>query len=190
MRLTIPTEFRPLGRLEFALEDTAWVDRHLFAVVDGTSIQRLIILQFEGFLDGVDGAYSFAVPPAEQVAGSNYRFSPSPVRLGASDWVHNTWAFDHRASAEENPGRESDRTLELLAELGLRLEAELIMSRFVRAVGEDARRELILFYIEPLTASGHRLDEFPDGGPPSAVYDQLSTAVTERSLEIFRTLQD
>ena len=73
---------------------------------------------------------------------------------------------------------------------GLELPPELIMSRFVRAVGEDARRELILFYMEPLALHGHTLADFPDGGAPSEAYDRLSAEVTTRSLAIFRALED
>ena len=118
----------------------------------------------------------------------NYRFSLKRVRLGADDYVHNTWAFNNRESAQNNPGRESDRTLKLLEEKGLSLEDGLIMSRYVRAVGDDARREIIIFYMEPLTRSGHGLDDFPDGGPVLESYDRLSSEVKARGESVFEVL--
>lgn len=126
----------------------------------------------------------------DAAGGSNYRYSPRSVRLGSHDWVHNTWAFDNAASARENPEYESDMTIRFLAEQGIELPSEFIMSRFVRAVGKDARRELILSYLEPLAAHGRSLADFPDGGPPSEAYDRLSEEVTERSMAIFRELDE
>jgi len=190
LRLRVPPGFDYLGRLEFPLKGVAWVDRHLFADREGGRARRLIVLQFEGFLDGVDGAYRFRIPRGEGISGGNYRFSPEPVRLGGQEYVHNTWAFDQEKNAAEEPGAESYRTLRFLRERGVVLDAELIISRFVRAVGDDARHELILFYMEPLQASGHRLAEFPDGGPPRPAYDTLSAAVTRRSLDCLHLLED
>ncbi len=60
------------------------------------------------------------------------------------------------------------------------------MSRYVRAVGTDHRRELILFYIESLSQNDHTIDAFPDSPKPSEIYDQLSEAVVERSLRAFK----
>ena len=60
----------------------------------------------------------------------------------------------------------------------------------MRAVGDDARRELILFYMEPLALHGHTLADFPDGEPPQVAYDRLSAGVKERSLAVFGRLAD
>ena len=121
--------------------------------------------------------------------GSNYRFTPEPVQLGEHRYVHNTWAFDQRVSAHENPGHESDRLLRYLEGRGLDFDDAWIMSRFVRAVGPDSRDEVILFYLVPLSERGHTLTEFPDGQAPSASYDDLSEAISRESLEIFGKLE-
>ena len=188
--LTIPADYLYLGRLSFPLKGIAWVDRHVFAKLSGNTVERAIILQFEHMLDGHEGAYAFGVPPEGQRAGANYRFSPERIDLGSHAYVHNTWAFDQREGATQQPGSESDRTLRYLDGRGLEIDDALIMSRFVREVGEARRRELILFYLEPLAARGHSLADFPDGGPVSSRYDSLSTKVTDESLSIFRTLRD
>ena len=187
--LLVPEGFVHLGRLGFPLKDIAWVDRHLFAELQDRRIIRMIVLQFEGLLEGAAGSYSFSVPSGEEVAGSNYRFSPEPVRLGKHRYIHNTWAFDQRESAHDNPGHESDRLLRYLEGRGLDFDDAWIMSRFVRAVGPDSRDEVILFYLVPLSERGHTLTEFPDGQAPSASYDQLSEAISRESLEIFGKLE-
>jgi hypothetical protein len=190
LELPVPEGFEYLGRLEFPLDDVAWVDLHLFADHQEGRIRRLVLLQFEGFVDTAEGSYRFAIPAGDGIAGSNYRFSPERIDLGGHGWVHNTWAFDLRAGARDEPGRESDRILRLLETRGLEVVAGWIMSRFVREVGPERRDELILFYLEPLDARGRSLAELPDGGPPSALYDELSAAVTAESLAIFRPLRD
>lgn len=190
MRLPIPSSYRYLGRLEFTLKESAWVDRHYFAATEKRRITRMLVLQFEGLLDGVDGAYRFGIPPTERIAGYDYRYSPEPVRLGASDWVHNTWVFDQEASARESPGSESARTLELIDALGLELDAELVMSRYVRAVGPEARRELILFLMEPLSSFGLRLADLPADGPPVPALDAAFAELVKRSAAIFTRLEE
>ena len=51
LRVEIDPAFTYLGNLEFGLKGIAQVDRHLFIEAEGQAIQRLIIFQFEGFLD-------------------------------------------------------------------------------------------------------------------------------------------
>ena len=149
----------------------------------------MIIFQFERMLDGVEGSYEFSIPGGEFIAGSNYRFSPHPVRLGDQEYVHNTWAFDNRVSATKNPDAESARTLTLLAKHDLNIDDGLIMSRYVRAVGDDRRGELILFYIEPLSRSGHTIEEFPDGESRTDIYDVLATDMVARGRAVMEVVQ-
>jgi hypothetical protein len=63
-----------------------------------------------------------------------------------------------------------------------------MMSRYVRAVGDDRRKEIISFYVEPLAVNGHSLDEFPDGDPPTENLDRLSRKVTARGRSAFEVL--
>lgn len=189
-QLAIPTGFEYLGNLEFPLEDTNRVDLHLFVERSGATVSRMILLQFEGFVEGAGGSYHFVIPKGDAVAGSNYRFHPERVRLGLHDYVHNTWAYDQGENAARGPGREADRRRRFLDESGLELDSELIMARFVREVGPERRNELILFYVVPLADRGHRLAEFPDEPEISPSYDALSDAVSAEALAIFRSIED
>ncbi len=80
--------------------------------------------------------------------------------------------------------------MRFLVDEGLELDSELIMSRFVRAVGENARRELILFYLESLASHEHELADFPDGEPPREAFDRLSAEITRRSARLFEGLEE
>lgn len=188
MGVRIDSEFEYLGPETFLLGETHEAERHHFVTRNGDEVTALLVFQFERILDGVPGQYEFDVPPEDYLAGSNYRFAAEPVRLGSHDYVHNTWAFNTRESAEQNPGKESDRTLRLLESRGYTLDDGLVMARYVRAVGDDQRKEVIIFYMEPLGRSGHDLGQFPDGGPASDAFNGLSDAVVGRALNAFEVL--
>ena len=188
MSVRIASDFEYLGAEVFILAETHEAERHHFIKRDDDEVTALLVFQFERILDGVPGRYEFSIPPDEHIAGSNYRFARQPVRLGQHDYVHNTWAFNNRESARENPGRESDRTLRKLDEHGYRLDDGLIMARYVRAVGKDSRREVIIFYMEPLQRNGHHIQDFPDGGPANEIFDRLSSEVVTRAHRAFVVL--
>ncbi len=190
MRVRVAPDLEYLGADEFVLGGTHAAERHHFLRRDGDEVTALLTFQFEQILPGVPGRYEFNIPSAEHLAGGNYRFAAEPVRLGSHDYVHNTWAFDTRASARENPGKESDRTLQLLDAHGYRIDDGLIMARFVRAVGPDQRKEVIMFYMEPLSRHGHDIDEFPDGGPATQVYDELSAEIVASARRAFEVIPD
>ena len=149
-------------------------------------IDRLIILQFEHYIDGAQGRYKFAIPGV--LAGSNYRFSPHRIDLGGFGFVHNTWAFDFAENVSRNPSAESADTLELIRGGELQLDAELIMSRFVTEVGPSSRAELILFYLEPFADNGLTLIGLGESDVPRADYDAVSRSLTQRSLLAFDSL--
>lgn len=169
-----------LGSDTFLIKGTHEAKRYHWARHDGRRVTSMITIQHERILDGVEGQYEFNIPPEKYLGGSNYRFSAEPVQLWGHEWVHNTWAFDADQSAAENPGKEAERTALLLTQHDLVMGGGRIMSRYVRAVGEDQRAEVIVFYTETLATNGHTIADFPDGGPVSEVYDKLSAAVIER----------
>ncbi len=184
MTFTPSDEFDYVGDFAITLKDVALAERHHWVAVKDGRVEKMLIVQFEGFLDGVDGGYNIVIP-SEERAGSNYKFTDKPVLLDGKPFVHNTWALNQQENAETNPGMEAEATLALLADEGYSLDDAVIMSRFGAAIGDDARHELIIFYFEPLADSDKSLDAFPDGEPLTDEYDMFSEAVTARSMEAF-----
>jgi len=178
--------FDYLGNFVFVLRDTSTVDRHVWAETTDGRIDSLLIVQFERFLPAVDGTFGFGIPPQGGQSGGDFKFSPEEVSFGDAAYVHNTWALNHEDNAAANPEAESAATLAFLEGHGLSLDAEVIMSRAVRVASDDARAELILFYIEPLAARGAELASFDPEGPMTEAYELLSDTVTARHLEVFR----
>lgn len=182
--------FTYLGNFVFVLRDTSIVDRHIWAESTDGRVDSLLIVQFERFLPDIDATFSFSVPPEDQQSGGDYKFSPEEISFGDASYVHNTWAFNQDDNAAANPDAESAATLAFLADRGLTLDPEVIMSRAVRVASDDARSELILFYIEPLATRGADLASFDPDGAMTDEYEQLSDAVTVRHLEVFRVESD
>jgi hypothetical protein len=190
LRLQIDKKFKFLGEQNFVLKNIADVNRHHFARIKGHEVTALIVVQFEAIREGTEGNYQFSIPPADKAAGANFRYSPERISLGGFDFVHNTWAYDNGENINKNRRGEAARTAELLARRTFVMSEELIMSRFVTEIGEDQRKELIIFYIEPLSRNKSSLEDFPDGGPVNKKFDSLSSTMTERSLKVIRFLED
>ena len=177
--------FDYVGSFKIVLKERANAERYHWVISDNGRVRKMLIVQIEGLLDGQEGKYSFSVPPADEQSAGNYKFSPEPIELGGKAFIHNTWAYNNKASAEADPDLESASTLKLLTEKGYRLDDELIMSRFVRAVGDDSRHELILFYYEPLADHLWSLTNFPEEEGLTVEYDVFSDMIRSRSLESF-----
>ncbi len=190
IRIRVKEDFKYLGNSSFILKDIANVDRHHWVLADDAEVEAMVIVQFEGLRDGVDGKYQFGIPEGADIAGSNFRYSPIRLYLGNDSYVHNTWAYDNGESMKNSPGAESTFTARLLEEHGYTMQDHLIMSRFVREVGPKQRDELIVFYIEPLSNHHKTLDQFPDGGPANEDFDRLSEEITRRSLIVIQVLAD
>jgi hypothetical protein len=184
--IRLPEAFAYLGRTAFALEEKARVDRHHFldASPDG-AVRRIAILHFESLLPAADGRINYRPPDPPDHAGPNYRFTLVPVRLGAHAYIHNTWFFGADEEIQSHPDKELARTARLLARHGYPFPGEIQMSRYLRLIGVARRSELILFYQEPLAATGFELADFVEGGPGAAEFDRLSAELTARSEKVF-----
>ena len=176
IRIEIDEALTYVGSIDFILKDIARVERYVFVEADqGQRIKRMIVFQFEGFLDTNDHYY-------------RYRF-PNPDTLGGHVFNHNTWFYDDAAGIARNPGAESERTRAFLEAKGYRLDTELMMSRFVGVVDEEKRNELILFYFENVRDTGYTLAELAtEGGDIRPEHAALDDDLTQRSLHIMTVL--
>ena len=174
IRVRVDRALSYLGHLRFPLKGTACVERHFFARAENGRVRQLFIFQFEGFLDDNSKVYRWTVR--------------NPHRLGAEDYHFNTWFFDSARLNAAEPDSESAKTDAFLRSNGLHLDAELMMARFARIVGEDKRHEFILFYMEPLKETGMRVADFPDGGPSNSSQKELAAKLKERAVASFEVL--
>ncbi|MFN2145587.1 MAG: hypothetical protein ACK2T7_09550 [Anaerolineales bacterium] len=171
MTLRLAEDLPYLGSLAFDLKGIAQVERYLFVHAENGVAQRLFIVQFEGFLP--DNTHTYRWP------------TRTPMTLCEVDWQHNPYFFDNAENIRSDPGAESDHTTRFLQAKGLRIEDELMMSRFARIVGAARRHEVILFYLENVSATGHTMEEISEDGDIRPAYQSIADGLVARSLEIF-----
>ncbi len=152
-------------------------NRYVFADYDSDQkIKRLFIVQLEGFLPQFDLQYNYNFANADFIGKNKYR--------------HNTWFYNSKKNAEENPQNEGAKTREFLEEKGFVLEDEFMMSRFVGLASEDRKNEIILFYLEMLKeTTGFTLQELEDSVSKEE-FNTIRQALIERSKRSFTILKD
>lgn len=140
LELRVPSEFEYVGSFVFDLAAGARVDRHVFA--DGAPApRRLIVVQFEAFLPGVDDHYRYALR--------------DPVRIGRETYGRTSGVLSVREELAASPGAEIARTADHLASRGLAIGDRHAVARYARILGEDRRREILIFY--------HEIEGSPEG---------------------------
>ena len=158
VRIKVAAGFAYAGRLGFVLHDVARVESFVFAAGGGEA-GRLLVVQFEGYLEGNDHVYDYP--------------STDTVLLGDRPFLADAAVVD--LAPPPPPDSDVGRVLNLLEGQGYALPARAAVQRFVHLPDEAKRHELILFYAEGL---GH-------GESEAAPREEVAGAVRERALESF-----
>jgi hypothetical protein len=168
----IDPALRYLGVDSFALKGIAHVERYFFAETSGGVVRRLLAFQFEDILPGVDEIYRWQIR--------------SPRLIGGETYHSTAFVFSVPSQVLAEPDAEIARTVAFLGRQGLRLEDEQLVARFARVIGDDRRHEFIIFYNEPLAATGHALAEVRAADEDlKPEFVGLRTAITAHALESF-----
>jgi ketosteroid isomerase-like protein len=161
------------GTLNFRLKDVTQVERYIYAHADkDRRVERLLIIQFESILPGVQGSYSFPVT--------------NPTRIGTYDYETSVGFFNFAERVAANPGAEADHTKTLLEKNGLNVDDELLVARYARITDDDKRSELIFFYLENPRAFGLSAADLKEGGSRFADAERVFADFTVRALKSFK----
>ena len=187
--IQVDEAFRFVGSFDFEIEANSdeWPDDLVgkpiaagerFVFVDSNAsglVERLFVVQFEGFLGNNEETYNYNFSTAKQLGENRYR--------------QNNWFYNSREQAELNPNGEGARTRAFLAEKGFQVADDFMMSRYVGLASEDRRNEIILYYIEMMNSSlGYTLQEWEDESvnlDRSGIEEQFVTR-SQTSFEIVR----
>lgn len=172
MTLHVSSDFDYLGSLSFILKDIALVERHIFVEAESNKAARMFIVQFEEFLPENNYTYNWQIR--------------TPMKLCGAEWQQNPYFFNNAENIRTDPGAESDHTTRFLKANGLAVEDELMMSRFARVIDDARRHEIILFYIENISSTGHTLEEISLGGDIRLEFQQIADKLVARSLQHFK----
>ncbi|WP_160114535.1 hypothetical protein [Aquimarina sp. AU474] len=186
IEITVATEFNYIGKFDFEIiassdeyvediqgKSIATGERYVFVSVDeNRSISKLFVVQFEGFLSENDLIYNYDFSNADYIGNNKYRY--------------NTWFYDSKKSAIENPNGEGAKTRAFLEQKGYTLEDQFMMSRLVGLASKDRKNEIIIFYHEMLhKTTGYSLEKYEN-----SISDEEATSIrnsfTERSRNSFK----
>ena len=167
IRIKVDDAFQYAGALHFILYDVAHVDVFLFVVAEQHHIRRLLIVQFEGYLDDNDYTYDYPITQT--------------ITLGAHGYLTDASAVNLPLLIQERPDSEIARIVTFLRDKGNRMADDVISQRFVRLVDEARRNEILLFYGEELTDTSLAAD-LASGG-------QIAQDLQERALASFTIVE-
>ena len=169
IRMAVDPTLAYLGATELEIAGIALAERHHWVQARDGRVRRLLVAQFERFLPSADERYQYRLPDPVTLAGITF----------------GRWTFGYRLADAGAP--ETTDTLAFLATHGLVLEEEQLMARYATILGEDARRELLLFFHEPVRRLGHALETLVDDeGQLRPEHASVGTELHARARRAFR----
>jgi hypothetical protein len=170
VRLKFDKAFKYVGTQSFILYDVAHAEQHFFVDADKAGrIKRMYWIQFEGYLPSNNNIYKYKVTKNVNIAGL--------------DFIADAYARNVKA----NPGRpdsDGSRARVFLESKGYRMASdEVISQRLVHLVDESKRQEIMIIYLEDLSAMGLTAADVAEGGKAFAQWNQISKELLERALK-------
>jgi ketosteroid isomerase-like protein len=174
VRIEVDEQLQNVGILNFILKESARVERYVYASHDENKrIRRLFIAQFEAFLPGVEGGYTFRVV--------------NPTRLGNFDYQTDVGVYNFAERIAANPGAEPEVTKALFDRSGLKVDDDYLVARYARITDAlHKRHELILFYFENLRDLGFTRAQLEPNGNRTPEAENLYREFAGRAVRSFK----
>jgi hypothetical protein len=175
VRLKFGKKFKYVGAQDFILYDVARAEQHFFVEADDQgNIKRLYWIQFEGYLPTNTHSYDYK--------------SPKIVNLGGLDFFADAGA----RNVKQSPGRpdsDGSRARAFLESKGYKTPENVLTQRLVHLIDKEKRNELMIIYLEDMSATGLTAADLNKGGRAEARWNEVSEALLARAqkdLEILR----
>ena len=170
VRLKFDNDFKYAGSQSFILYDVANAEQHFFVDADKQGrVKRFYWVQFEGYLPTNTHAYQYK--------------ADKTVNIGGLEFIADAYARNIKA----NPGRpDSDgaRARAFLESKGYKMASDdVLMQRLVYMVDEAKRNELMIIYLEDLSAMNLVAADFAENGRAAARWNEVSQALLERTMK-------
>ena len=170
VNLKFDKEFKHVGGQAFILYGIARAEQHFFVDADEKGrIRRMYWIQFEGYLPSNTNTYRYK--------------ATKTVKIGGLEFI-----ADARArNIKDNPGRpdsDGSRALAFLEKKGHRLVSdEVVSQRLVHLVDEQKRNELMVIYLEDLSARKLTAKDLAPDGRAAAQWDGFANDLLERAVK-------
>ena len=170
VRLKFHKEFKYAGTQDFILYDVARAEQYFFVDADKQGrIRRMYWVQFEGYLPSNPNTYRYKVNKS--------------VNIGGFDFIADAYPRNTKA----NPGRpdsDGNRARAFLEKQGYRMMSEDVMSqRLVHLIDESKRNELMIIYLEDLSAMKLTAADLASGGSAATRWEEISKELLERAIK-------
>ena len=162
------------GMQQFVLHDVADCEQHFFVELDGMRIKRLLLIQFEGFIEGVPNTYSYG---GELVTHSG------------QSWYRGTAAVTLPA-VEPRPDSDGARGRTFLRDKGWTLGPDIYSQRLVWLLDDPPKNEVIVIYTEDLADHGLTAADVKRGGQDFKRWPALDAMLQERTAASFKIIQE
>ena len=106
------------------------------------------------------------------------------VTLGKNEYLNQTWPIKD-AGILRRPEIKS-----VLEQRKLTAEADWVMNRYVRAVDESKKHEIILFYLEAGSLIPVPVADLAPGGRSTDAWPKIEREIIERSLRSFSIIEE
>ncbi len=147
IRVSVDRQLQFLGETDaVVMNGHATMHQYWFVEIEGGQLERAVIVHFEHMNEGSD--FTFEYP--------TFRMET----LGAQSYLHQSF------SAPTCPLFSAEVRAMLAARGGTPRQA-CIITRYVRAVTEDKRAEIIFFYVEPVDGAVEEPEGMGSGGIPT-----------------------
>lgn len=168
--LKFDEDFKYAGSQSFVLYDVANAEQHFFVDADKQGrVKRLYWVQFEGYLPTNTHAY-------------NYKVNKT-VNIGGLDFIADAYPRNMRTNPSR-PDSDGARARSFLESKGYRMASDdLLMQRLVHMVDEAKRNELMIIYLEDLSAMNFVAADFAENGRAAARWNEVSAALLERAVK-------
>jgi hypothetical protein len=175
LKLKVADEIGYVGRLQINLYGLADADIFVFAEAgEERKFKRLIIVQFEGYLDTNTYTYNYAMQ--------------GNVVLGEHEYMYDDYVA-HSADIEQRPDSDGAQVMKLLRENGYERPDDTIRRRYVRLLGEDRRKEILIIYMEDLKPLGYTTSDLTTDGWLPPEHAAVGEALHKRAQEGFTVLE-
>ncbi len=169
IRIEIAGAFEYVGRLRFVLYGVARVEAFLFVAHHHQRVTKLLLVQFEGYLDDNDHVYDYQIAESITLGSHPYLTDAALVTL----------------APPPPPDSDLGRAISMLREQGFALPAAAVGVRFVRLLDEAKRNELLIIYGEDAGEAGRSAD-----APTAGHWSDLVSVVRERALRSFTIVDE
>jgi len=175
--LKVDDTLRYLGEMRFTMTDIARVELFLFGEAINNVIQRLLVVQFEGYLPDNNFAYQYD--------------AMETVRLGNSDYMTDSSALKFDRVLRRRPEGDIAHWLHWLKREGYDYTRfnDVIYQRFVRVLDKSARSEMLMLYFENLSLYNLSADDLLKDGTGAHRLPELRAQLFEHFTQRVKVTQ-